>query len=85
NLIIARTFIQNIPADLEEAAGIDGASDVQIFIAVILPLSTTLLSVLTLYYAVAHWNAYFDAFLYLTSRRLYPLQIILREILITNS
>jgi ABC-type sugar transport system, permease component len=85
NMIIARTFIQNIPTELEEAASIDGCSDTQIFIRIILPLSTTLLSVLTLYYAVAHWNAYFDAFLYLSDRKLYPLQIILREVLIINS
>lgn len=85
NMIIARTFIQNIPDDLHEAAAIDGCSDFKFFFQMVLPLSVTLLSVLMLYYAVGHWNAYFDAFLYLTDRKLYPLQIILREILIANS
>ncbi|MEG0766614.1 MAG: carbohydrate ABC transporter permease [Clostridia bacterium] len=84
NMIIARTFIQNIPHELEEAASIDGCTDTQFFLRMVLPLSTTLLSVLTLYYAVGHWNAYFDAFLYLSDRKLYPLQIVLREILIAN-
>ena len=85
NMIIARTFIQNIPNELYEAASIDGCSDARYFFTMVVPLSVTLLSVLTLYYAVAHWNSYFDAFLYLTNRRLYPLQIVLREILIANS
>ena len=85
NMIIARTFIQNIPNELYEAASIDGCSDARYFFTMVIPLSVTLLSVLTLYYAVAHWNSYFDAFLYLTNRRLYPLQIVLREILIANS
>lgn len=85
NMIIARTFIQNIPNELYEAASIDGCSDARYFFTMVIPLSVTLLSVLTLYYAVAHWNSYFDAFLYLTDRKLYPLQIVLREILIANS
>ena len=85
NMIIARTFIQNIPDDLHEAASIDGCSDFKFFVQMVLPLSVTLMSVLTLYYAVAHWNAYFNAFLYLNDRKLYPLQVILREILIANS
>ena len=76
NMIIARTFIQNIPNELYEAASIDGCSDARYFFTMVIPLSVTLLSVLTLY---------FDAFLYLTNRKLYPLQIVLREILIANS
>lgn len=85
NMIIARSFIQNIPAELHEAAAIDGCSDFRYFFTQVLPLSTTLLSVLLLYYGVAHWNSYFDAFLYLSDQKLYPLQIILREILLANS
>ena len=84
NMIIARTFIQNIPEELYEAASIDGCNDFVFFRRMVLPLSKTLLSVLTLYYAVSHWNAYFDAFLYLSDRELYPLQVILREILIAS-
>lgn len=85
NMIIARTFIQSIPEELYEAASIDGCSDFRYFFTMVIPLSVTLLSVLTLYYAVGHWNAYFDAFLYLSDRNLYPLQIVLREILIANT
>ena len=85
NMIIARTFIQNIPADLEEAAKIDGCSDVRFFFSIVLPLSKTVISVLGLYYAVAHWNDYFTAFLYLSDNEKMPLQITLRAILINNS
>ncbi|MGI6184740.1 MAG: carbohydrate ABC transporter permease [Candidatus Fimadaptatus sp.] len=86
NMIIARTFIQNsIPGELLEAAQIDGCSDGLYFVKVVLPLSKAVIAVLTLYYAVGHWNAYFNAFIYLSDRSLYPLQIILREILIENS
>ena len=85
NMIIARTFIQNIPSDLEEAAKIDGCSDVRYFFSIVLPLSKTVISVLGLYYAVAHWNDYFTAFLYLSDNEKMPLQITLRAILINNS
>jgi putative aldouronate transport system permease protein len=85
NMIIARTFLQNIPGELEEAATIDGCSDFQYFFRIALPLSGTVIAVLTLYYAVAHWNDYFTAFLYLSKREYYPLQIVLREVLIANS
>ena len=85
NMIIARTFIQNIPADLWEAAEIDGCSEAAFFFSMVIPLSTTLLAVLGLYYAVGHWNSYFDAFLYLTDQDKLPLQIKLRAILIANS
>ena len=85
NMIIARTFIQNIPNELLEAAQIDGCSDIYYFFKITLPLSKALIAILTLYYSVGHWNSYFNAFLYLSDRRLYPLQIILREILIANS
>lgn len=85
NMIIARTFIQNIPNELLEAAQIDGCSDVHYFFKILLPLSKAIIAILTLYYAVAHWNSYFNAFLYLSDRKLYPLQIVLREILIANS
>ena len=86
NLIVTRTFIQNtIPDDLLEAAQIDGCTDAQFFFRFVLPLSKAVMAVITLYYAVSHWNAYFNAFLYLNKRDLYPLQIFLREILIMNS
>lgn len=86
NMIITRTFIQSsIPKEMLEASQIDGCNDIQYFFKVVLPLSKPVLAVITLFYVVGHWNAYFNAFLYLTDRKLYPLQIILREILIVNS
>ncbi len=87
NLIIARTFFQNgVPAEIEEAARIDGCSTFQIFGKIVLPLSKALIGVLTLYYAVAHWNSYFNALIYLTSaREKIPLALVLREILILNT
>lgn len=85
NMIIARTFIRGIPAELEEAASIDGCNETQYFFSMVLPLSKTVMSVLTLYYAVGHWNDYMSAFLYLNDRDKYPLQMLLREILIANS
>jgi multiple sugar transport system permease protein/putative aldouronate transport system permease protein len=85
NLIIARTFIQNsIPKEIYDAALIDGCSDFRYFISMILPLAKALIAVLILYYAVGHWNAWFDSFIYLNNSELYPLQLILRDILIIN-
>lgn len=85
NMIIARTFIEGIPAELHEAAEVDGCNDYVYFFKVVIPLSGTMLAVIALFYAVAHWNSYFNAYLYLTKRELYPMQIILREILIANT
>jgi len=84
NMIIARTFMQSLPKELLEAAQMDGCSDFQYFIQMVLPLSKSVIAVITLYYAIAHWNAYFDAFMYLTDEKLYPLQIFLRDILVNN-
>lgn len=85
NMIIARTFINNIPKELEEAAKIDGCSDFRYFFEMVLPLSGTVMAVLALYYAVGHWNEYFSAFLYLSSPEKTPLQLTLRAILIKES
>ena len=87
NLIIARTFFANgVPSEIEEAATIDGCSTFRLFLQIVLPLSKALIGVLTLYYAVAHWNEYFSALIYLPSaREKYPLAQILREILILNT
>ena len=85
NLIIMRTFFQSsIPYELQESAFIDGCSNTRTLLSIILPLSAPILAVIALYYAVAHWNAYFNAMLYLTERELYPLQMILKEILIQS-
>ncbi len=82
NLIVARTFFANsIPWELQEAAYLDGASTFKLFTKVILPLSSPIIVVLTLYYGINHWNQYFNAMVYLKDRELFPLQIILKEIL----
>ncbi len=85
NMIITRTFFKNnIPNELWEAAQVDGCSDLYFFWKIVLPLSKSIIAVITLYYAIGHWNAYFNAFLYLTDKKLFPLQVILREILVVN-
>jgi putative aldouronate transport system permease protein len=85
NLIILKTAFESVPVSLEEAARIDGANDFTILWRVVLPLSLPALAVVVLFYAVAHWNAYFNALVYIQSRELYPLQLVLREILITSN
>ena len=85
NLIIMRTSFQSIPYELEEAAKIDGASDFRVFFQIILPLSVPLLAVMVLFYGVGHWNSWTGALIYLRDRELFPLQLVLREILIENS
>jgi len=83
NIIIMRTFFQqSLPYEIQEAAQIDGCSDIKILLRIVLPLSKPILAVMVLFYAVGHWNAFFNALIYLTDRDLYPLQLILREILI---
>ena len=82
NMIIIRTYFKNsIPSELIEAARIDGCSELRTLWSIVLPLSKAVLSVVTLYYAVSHWNSYFNALLYLRDRDLQPLQVILRDIL----
>ena len=85
NLIILRTFFQSIPESLEESARIDGASDITILTRIVIPLSGAAIAVISLYYAVAHWNSWFSASIFIRDRKKFPLQLILREILITNS
>lgn len=85
NLIIMRTSFQGIPVSLEESAKIDGANDFTVLFRIILPLSLPIMAVMVLFYGVSHWNAWFNALIYLRDRDLYPLQLVLREILITNS
>lgn len=85
NMIVCRTFIQtSIPTELLESARLDGCDDTRYFFKIVLPLSKAIIAVLTLWYAVGHWNAYFNAFIYLNDKELYPLQIFLRDILISN-
>ncbi len=85
NLIITRTYFQStIPDDLLEAATLDGCSDFKFMIHVVLPLSGAIVAVMTLYYGVSNWNSYFEALIFLKSQALYPLQIVLRNILILS-
>ncbi|ULL20005.1 carbohydrate ABC transporter permease [Paenibacillus sp. H1-7] len=85
NLIIMRTYFQSIPESLEESARLDGAGDWVILFRIIIPLSMPVISVMILYYGVGHWNAWFNASIYLNKAELYPLQLVLRNILINNN
>lgn len=82
NLIMMRTYMKSIPDSLEESAIIDGANDFTILFKIIVPASIPVIATISLFYIVAQWNDYFTALIYLNTRRLYPLQSILREILI---
>ena len=86
NIIVARTFFQQtIPDELLEAAKLDGCNDASFFFWIVLPLSTTIIAVMVLFYAVSHWNNYFNSLIYLSSQSKYPLQLVLRNILIVNT
>lgn len=85
NLIIARQFIDmNIPDTLYEAAYIDGSSELRTFFVIVLPLSGAIIAIMALFYAVVHWNSYYSAMLYITKKQYFPLQLVLRSILINN-
>lgn len=85
NMIIMRTAFQAVPVSLEESARLEGAGELTILFRVVLPLSLPVLAVMVLFYGVAHWNAWFAAMIYLRTRDLWPLQLVLREILIQNA
>ena len=85
NLIIMRTAFNAVPVSLEEAARMDGANDWTILFRIIIPLSWPVVAVMILFYGVGHWNAFFSALVYLRDRDLYPLQLVLREILISSN
>lgn len=84
NLIVMRTAFQGIPYSLDESARIDGASDWKILFRIVMPLSLPVIAVMVLFYGVSHWNSWFGAMIYLQDRSLFPMQLILREILISN-
>ncbi|WP_201008216.1 carbohydrate ABC transporter permease [Paenibacillus glycanilyticus] len=84
NIILSRTFFKGVPMELKEAANVDGASEMRIFMQVVLPLSKPIVFVLALYAFVGQWNSYFDAMIYLDNPNLHPLQLVLRSILIQN-
>lgn len=84
NIILAKTYYQGLPNEIEEAALIDGANQIQIFLKIILPLAKPIMFVLFLYSFVGQWNGYFDAMIYIKNTDLQPLQLVLRNILIQN-
>lgn len=84
NLIIMRTAFASIPESLEESARLDGAGHFRLLFQIILPLSKATVAVILLYYAVEHWNSWFNAMIYLNDRNKFPLQLVLQEILIQN-
>jgi ABC-type sugar transport system, permease component len=85
NLLVMRTFFQGIPFAMTEAAYIDGANDLTIFRRVILPLSRTIIATMILFYAVEQWNSYFYSLIFLTDKEKYPIQVIIRNIVIQGS
>lgn len=86
NLIVTRTFFRNtIPKELLDAAFVDGCSNWKFFIRIVLPLSKAIIAVMIVFYGVFHWNQYFNALIYISNARLYPLQMVLRSILIQNT
>ena len=85
NVIIMKTFFQNsIPQEINDAAIIDGCTNTRLLLGIILPLSKAVISVLLLWYAVAHWNSYFNALLYLRDKNKFPLQLVLRDVLVLS-
>ncbi len=84
NMIIMRTFFQGIPVSLHESARIDGANDLRILRSIVLPLSAPIMATMTLFYAVHHWNGFFNALIYLNSKAKYPVQIMLRNIVVAS-
>lgn len=85
NFLIMRTFFEGIPASLEESAKLDGANDFLILFRIILPLSGPIIAVMVLFFGVGHWNQWFNAMIYLQDEQKYPLQLVLRQILLANS
>ncbi len=84
NMIVMRTSFSAIPVSLTESAYLDGANDIQIFGKIILPLSKAILATMTLFYAVSHWNSFFPAMLYLNDQAKYPVQVLMRDIIIAG-
>lgn len=85
NLIIMRTFFQTtIPGELVESASLDGCNDLGVFFRIVIPLSAPIFAVMILFYGVAQWNSWFPALLYISDRSMYPLQMVLREVLIQS-
>jgi ABC-type glycerol-3-phosphate transport system permease component len=85
NMIITITYFKNsLPEELFDAAAIDGCGNFRFFYSIVIPLSKSIIAVLVVFYGVAHWNSFFNAMMYIADRKYYPLQLILREILLQN-
>lgn len=85
NMLIMKTYFENLPGEIEEAAKVDGAGDLQTLFRIVLPLSMPIIATLGLFYGVNHWNNYFSGVLYLTDRSLFPIQVVLRNMITTPS
>ena len=85
NMIILRTFFQNLPAGLEESAKLDGANDFSILFRIVIPLSMPAIATISLFYAVTYWNTYMHAILYLSDSAKWPVQIVLRQVVVLAS
>jgi len=83
NLLIMKTYFENLPGEVEESAKIDGCGDIATLARIVLPLSLPIMATLGLFYGVGHWNAYFSGIMYLNDRSLYPIQVVLRNMIQT--
>ena len=83
-IILMRTFFEQIPTSMEESAFIDGANDFHVFTKITIPLSKPIISTVVLLFAVNRWNSWFNEFIYLTDKKLYPLQLVIRSIVLTG-
>lgn len=84
NMVLMRTYFEQLPESLEESAKLDGANDFQILLRIVLPTSTPIISTMVLYYAVGHWNSWFAPFIYLSDSAKFPLQLVVRTIVLTG-
>lgn len=85
NMLIMKTYFENLPAEIEEAAKVDGCSDMQTLFKIVLPLSMPIIATLGLFYGVGHWNEYFKGIMYLTDKDMMPIQVVLRNMIVTPS
>jgi putative aldouronate transport system permease protein len=83
NMLIMKTYFENLPAEIEDAAKIDGCGDISTLMRIVMPLSLPIVATLGLFYGVGHWNAYFNGIMFLTDRDLYPIQVVLRNMIQT--
>lgn len=84
HMLIMKVFFEQLPRSLEESAKIDGATDFQVFTKIIMPMTKPIIATVSLFIGVAHWNSWFDAFLYMTNTKLYPLQTILQKVILES-